>query len=70
MAVNFIALNVRTLAVRYGRKPDEVIERWSERAAMREYDGGMTRIEAEGAALADVRRWLAENGEPVSVVDE
>lgn len=63
--MNFIKLTVRTLAVRYGANVDDLVERWAERAAMREFEAGMTRVEAEGAALADVRRWLAERSEPL-----
>lgn len=65
---SFVKLHVRTMAMRYGQAEAQVLELWSERAAVREYDGGMTRIEAEGAAMADVRRWLAERFEPVAAV--
>lgn len=34
----------------------DVLEHFNERAAIREYDGGMSRAEAERAALDDVRR--------------
>ena len=34
----------------------DVREHFTERAAIREYDGGMSRAEAERAALDDVRR--------------
>jgi hypothetical protein len=43
-----------TLARSAGRDRDDVLEYWSERAAIREYDGGMTRAAAEGRAWADV----------------
>jgi hypothetical protein len=68
MSVSFVRLHVLTLARRYGQHDDVVAERWSERAAVREYDGGMSRHEAEGAALADVRRWLAESFDPIAGV--
>lgn len=35
--------------------PDERVD-YEERAAIREYDGGLSREEAEAAALADVLR--------------
>lgn len=35
--------------------PHDVIEFWTERAAIREYDGVMPRKVAEGYALQDVR---------------
>jgi hypothetical protein len=35
--------------------PDDVIERWEERAAIREHDGGQPRADAELAAFDDVR---------------
>jgi hypothetical protein len=46
----------------FQRRQDELIalvgrakaEHWSERAAIREYDGGMTRADAERAAWDDV----------------
>lgn len=37
-------------------------ELYEERAAIREYDGGMARAEAERAALADVRRMRDTRG--------
>lgn len=43
------------LAKRFGADADDVIELWLERAAVREYDGGLSRAEAEVAALEDVR---------------
>ena len=33
----------------------EVVELWMERAAIREFDGGMARADAERAALDDVK---------------
>lgn len=46
------------LAKRSGRELDDVFELWSERAAMREFAGGMARAEAEQAAFDDVVRML------------
>lgn len=40
---------------------NEIIERWEEIAAIREFDGGMTRKDAERAALFDLRRELGLN---------
>lgn len=34
----------------------DVLEHFTERAAIREHDGGLSRAEAERAALDDVRR--------------
>lgn len=42
------------LAKRSGRTVDHVTELWHERAAIREYDGGKRRKEAEQLALDDV----------------
>lgn len=42
------------LAKRSGRTVDDVTELWHERAAIREYDGGKRRKEAEQLALDDV----------------
>ena len=36
---------------------DELRELFEERAAIREYEGGLTRIDAEREAKADVLRW-------------
>jgi hypothetical protein len=43
------------LANRFGADPDDLTEWWQERSAVREYDGGQARAEAEAAALEDVR---------------
>jgi hypothetical protein len=48
----------RELAVRVGRDPDELVEWWAERAAIREIDGGLPRAEAERAAFEDLRASL------------
>lgn len=42
------------LAKRSGRTVDDVTELWHERAAIREYEGGKRRKEAEQLALDDV----------------
>lgn len=42
------------LAKRSGRTVDDVTELWNERAAIREFDGGKKRKEAEQLALDDV----------------
>ena len=38
----------------------EILALWHERAAIREYDGGMTRDRAEYQALRDVRKIIGE----------
>lgn len=38
---------------------DDVLELWNERAAIREYEGGQSRTDAEAAALDDVRAMVA-----------
>jgi hypothetical protein len=42
------------LAKRSGRTVDDVTELWHERAAIREYEGGKRRKEADQLALDDV----------------
>lgn len=42
------------LAKRSGRTFEDVTEMWNERAAIREYDGGMSRRDAEQIAEGDV----------------
>lgn len=42
------------LAKRSGRTVDDVTELWHERAAIREYDAGKSRREAESLAFDDV----------------
>jgi hypothetical protein len=46
------------LAELTGVDPDELVEWWEERAAIREYDGGQPRPEAEQDALEDMRAML------------
>jgi hypothetical protein len=38
---------------------DDARELFEERAAIREYDGGLSRQDAEAKARADVLRWLS-----------
>lgn len=47
---------LRAIARATKRQLSDVIEHFTERAAIREHDGGMPRAEAERAALDDVRR--------------
>lgn len=42
------------LAVKSGRQIVDICEMWNERAAIREYDGGKSRREAEVLAFDDV----------------
>ena len=49
----------RDLARHVGRDPDELVEDWLERAAIREFDGGQSRADAERDALDELRRELA-----------
>ena len=46
------------LARSAGRSPDEIIEWWTERAAIREFEGGEPREAAERAALDELRQAL------------
>jgi hypothetical protein len=46
------------LASRVGRDPDEIVEWWAERAAIREHDGGESHDDAERAAFDEVRGLL------------
>ena len=47
---------------------DEVsLDFWIERAAIREYDGGLSRRRAEWHALQDVLRWQAQQKLPNQV---
>lgn len=47
------------LAERLGVPAEPVLELWAERAAIREYDGGQSRADAEAGAVEDVRLALA-----------
>lgn len=48
---------IERLAARYGVPVLEAQEFYLERAAIREYDGGLSRDAAETAALEDVEVW-------------
>jgi len=48
--------SLRAISRTTHRTLDDVREHFTERAAIREYDGGMSRADAERAALDDVRR--------------
>ena len=47
------------LAEHAGIDPADVLEYWSERAAVREIDGGQERVAAERGALEDIRELIA-----------
>jgi hypothetical protein len=47
------------LAERLGLPAETVLEQWAERAAIREYEGGQSRTDAEAGAVEDVRLALA-----------
>lgn len=47
------------LAERLGLSAETVLELWAERAAIREYEGGQPRFDAELGAVDDVRTQLA-----------
>jgi len=46
------------LARHFGLDPADFIERWAERAAIREFEGGQDRASAERDALDDIQREL------------
>lgn len=48
------AATLASIAKRSGRTLDDVTELWNERAGIREYCGGKSRVDAERAALNDV----------------
>ena len=56
------------LAIRLGRDPEEVIEWWAERAAIREVDGGQSREDAEREAFDEVRDMLEHRKGPRSTL--
>jgi hypothetical protein len=47
------------LAEHAGVDVEDVLEYWGERAALREFDGGQDREQAETAAVDDIRELLA-----------
>ena len=53
---------IESLASSHGVAPLDVLEFYLERAAIREYDGGLSRNDAETAALGDVEQWLNSKG--------
>ena len=53
-----IEKRLAAIAKRHRRSVDEITERWTERAAIREHVGGQYRHVAEGEALSDVEREL------------
>lgn len=59
---------LESLAAEHNRNPLHVFEWFLERAAIREYDGGMSRAEAERLAVEDVRDELEGRGLPVASV--
>lgn len=54
---------VTALALELRLDPYALLAEWGERAAMREYEGGYSRAEAERLALADVRELARERAE-------
>lgn len=54
------------LARRIGRDPDEIVEWWAERAAIREVDGGQARADAERDAFEELRDQLEPRKGPRS----
>jgi hypothetical protein len=46
---------VTAIALEFGVDAYELLEDWEERAAIREYQGGQSRQEAERQAVGDVR---------------
>jgi hypothetical protein len=49
------------LAASAGRHVDDVVEYWTERAAIREYDGLANRNEAERQAFSDAEYFFTES---------
>jgi hypothetical protein len=49
---------IELLAKRHGVSPTHALEYFLKRSAIREYDGGMTRSDAEEAALKDLEMWI------------
>ena len=45
----------------------DIIERWEEIASIREFDGGMTRTQAERAAYYDLKRVLGRFNVPKEI---
>lgn len=53
-----VSAKLETLADRHQRNPLHILEWFLERAAIRQYEGGHSRAEAERLALADVEAGL------------
>lgn len=49
---------LHALARTYGVHPEDVVDEFNHRAAILEYDAGMSRADAEAAALVEVQAWL------------
>lgn len=54
-----VSAKLEALAELHGLNPLHVLEWFLERAAIREYDGNVSRAEAERGAMADVEEWLS-----------
>jgi hypothetical protein len=59
---------IERMSVRYGVPVLDAQEFWAERAAIREYEGGLSRNDAETAAIDDTetwaRLWISLNASP------
>jgi len=56
---------IAELAQRSGRDVDELLDLWDERAAIREYDGAVSRAIAEREAVAEVQQMFAPQQPPL-----
>lgn len=61
-------VKLQTIAKNAGRDLDDAIELWIERAAIREFDGGMKRRDAESDAYYDVANMFGGRGGWAAVV--
>lgn len=50
----------RQVADAFDRLDDDAKEFYQERAAIRQFEGGLSRLQAERLALDDVREWLRQ----------
>ena len=57
------------LARTLGIAEDVLVEQWAERAAIREFEGGQSRAEAEQGALEDVRAAQRKGPRSAGVVE-
>ena len=55
-----VSQKLEALATLHDRNPLHMLEWFLERAAVRQYDGGYSRIQAERLALEDIERELGE----------